>query len=181
FNNPTSKTIKLPTTTLVFHDVLSFVIDDHHPFPLKYSYELDFYGVKYEKERLYDENKMTKELIRYHFSETNKLLGNYNKNYDAKLDIINNNLSFIENMTSNLYKNGERFCGYKKCTDKASAGDLYCLFCTDKSNIFLIKDCTTKPVNSNYCDIHQNSGRYCVSKNCSFLRIKGQLYCFQHK
>src|SRR5579872_6259017 len=44
---------------MVFDHVLSYVLDPLHPFPKKYFYELDFYGIEYDKDKLYDPHQKT--------------------------------------------------------------------------------------------------------------------------
>jgi hypothetical protein len=38
----------------IFEHVLALAIDEKYPYPKKYAFELDFYGVDYENEKLYD-------------------------------------------------------------------------------------------------------------------------------
>lgn len=49
--------IKLERSPDVFRHVLAYVIDPLYPFPIKYSYELDFLGIEYNKDSLYNTNK----------------------------------------------------------------------------------------------------------------------------
>lgn len=52
-----TESIFLERSSKVFDDVIAYVIDPLHPFPLKYRYELDFLGIEYNVDKLYDDNK----------------------------------------------------------------------------------------------------------------------------
>lgn len=41
----------------IFKHVLAFVIDPLYPYPEKYAFELDFYGILYDKEKLYNKHQ----------------------------------------------------------------------------------------------------------------------------
>ena len=52
-----TETIFINRSGLVFEHVIAFIIDPKHPFPQKYSYELDFYNIEYTHIKLYDKNQ----------------------------------------------------------------------------------------------------------------------------
>lgn len=49
FNNNDKLICFIERSSMIFDHVLACVIDPLHPYPSKYFYELDFYGLKYEK------------------------------------------------------------------------------------------------------------------------------------
>src|SRR3982751_2780936 len=42
----------------IFDHVLAYVIDPKYPFPTKYGYELDFYGISYDSDKLYSSDRL---------------------------------------------------------------------------------------------------------------------------
>ena len=67
----------------IFKHVLSFTIDPLYPFPAKYAFELDFYGIVYEQKKLYDKHQ---ELL----DKINDMNNNFNNQFDKiQTDIEN--------------------------------------------------------------------------------------------
>lgn len=48
-----NKEIFVERSAMIFDHVLAYIIDDKHPFPLEYCYELYFYGINYNKSDVY--------------------------------------------------------------------------------------------------------------------------------
>lgn len=50
----------------IFKHVLALAIDNNYPYPFKYKYELDYYGLRYTENNLYNpEMKITEKMIKY--------------------------------------------------------------------------------------------------------------------
>lgn len=49
--------IFIERSPLLFEEVLALVLDEKHPFPARYAYELDWYGIEYDANKLYDDHK----------------------------------------------------------------------------------------------------------------------------
>ena len=58
---------------MVFRHVQAYLIDPKHPYPKKYAYELDFYGIEYNGYNLYDPVKETREIVNKVGSKVSKL------------------------------------------------------------------------------------------------------------
>ena len=41
---------------ILFEHVISFLLDPTYLFPIEYAYELDYYGIRYDKDKLYRQN-----------------------------------------------------------------------------------------------------------------------------
>ena len=49
-----NETIIVKRPSHVFKHVIAFTIDPLYPYPAKYAFELDFYGIIYDKTKLFD-------------------------------------------------------------------------------------------------------------------------------
>ncbi len=56
----TSEVIFVNRSSHIFKHVLALMIDSLHPFPSKYAYELDFYGVDYKNLKLHNDELFAK-------------------------------------------------------------------------------------------------------------------------
>lgn len=49
--------ITILRSPLIFEHMISFILDPKHPYPDEYAYELDFYGIEYDKTKLFNPYK----------------------------------------------------------------------------------------------------------------------------
>ena len=103
---------------LIFQEVFAFVIDSKHPFPKKYSYELDFYGVEYDKKKL-----------DLHEDEIINILKTLNHHRDIKCerewDCAANSCNEKVNCKSNFCDSCQPQCLLGKC-DISTTNNNYC-------------------------------------------------------
>ena len=103
----------------LFKNVLAYLRDQLHPFPLKYKYELDYYDIDYDEKKLYDHNK---EIIKEMNANKNYLLKKYKKNKEL-LRQINNQIEIITGNTTPKQTDqcelcdNDRFEKYRYCKD----------------------------------------------------------------
>lgn len=45
--------IFIQRSPMLFKHVLAYIIDDMYPYPVEYYSELDFYGINYDKDKLF--------------------------------------------------------------------------------------------------------------------------------
>lgn len=181
FSDNKSKIIPINRSSLLFDHVISYIIDDTYPYPLKYFNELDYYGIIYDETKLYDPHKNTYdklELLSKQTTEINNLVDKI-YNLDIKIENVNENI--------HRYVIFNQQCHHFPC--KAVTGSN--LFCTEHRKLFTNK-CAYKDPNENilcdnivdekskYCINHSQYGVFCNSKNCRNFRIKNTKTCFLH-
>ncbi len=84
-----SEIIFVNRSSKLFDHVLAYLIDDLHPYPKKYAYELDFYLIKYDTDKLYDNNHEIKSEINKIKSEIQWLEGKFSHEIPRLIDEIN--------------------------------------------------------------------------------------------
>ena len=158
-------------SNIVFDHVVSFIIDEKHPYPIEYNYELDFYDIKYDAEKLYDPHK--------------SLLEKYNA--------INNKLMSIANSSYNIHEkiviNGRDLriheCKIKDCESKQLRSSKLCSKHNDDGqcigNGHRVNRCPNL-CNESFCKDHINKFNTCNKRGCGNIRInmEGSNYCFLH-
>lgn len=173
---PNVKTITINRSSLLFDHVLAYVIDDTYPYPLKYSHELDNYEIIYDRDKLYDPHKYSKdklELLVTHIEEINELS---KKIYELETK--------IENISGNIYQHVsfDHVCYHENC--KFSSNDN--LFCNYHKDKFIHTCCfnyngiyCNNLTDNNYCLEHFD-GQLCNNKNCGNFKIRNNEFCFIH-
>lgn len=82
----------------IFKHVLGSTIDQLYPFPLKYAFELDFYGIQYHEVNLQD-----------------------------KYSQLENKIKYLEEQLNNiLFKNIVQYCIFDYCTELCAKNSLHC-------------------------------------------------------
>ena len=162
-------------SNVVFDQVISFVIDEKHPFPIEYSYELDFYDIKYDIKKLYDPYKSLLEK----YDELNK-------------KVISNTI-ILENGIHSTYdkinKNGRRLvipgCVIKNCKSKQLETSMFCDYHNNDNRC--IAHCgrenrCTKLCENNesFCNDHINKYNNCNKEDVLTVRLiwKVQIFVF---
>lgn len=79
----------------IFKHVIGLIIDPLYPFPKKYAFELDFYGIDYNKEKLYDVNQDVAEKI----SKLHHIVNDINEDIVAKISKVHNMVDCISDET----------------------------------------------------------------------------------
>lgn len=180
------KAINVDRPSKTFKHVLAYIIDDLYPYPAKYSHELDFYGIEYNKDKLYNPNKGLLERIEK-LGETNKELFERIE----KLEETNEELlERIEELEEDI-KSKDILC--LVCGNKHIANSLFCK--THKNYCAYYKDgkhhygvykeegyCTNGSYGYNYCNNkHLNKNKLCDEGGCRKDRCEGDRYCIRHK
>jgi hypothetical protein len=181
FSNNESKIIPINRSSLLFDHVIAYVIDDTYPYPLKYFNELDYYGVIYDKSKLYDPHK-------YSYDKLEVLSKNIAeiKNLSIKIYELENK---IQNISKYIYYDliSDEKCFYLNCTNISCLG----LYCVEHKNTFKNKcgykdpddkkycnDITDE--NFKYCTRHSKNGKFCDDKYCRKSRIENSKFCVVH-
>jgi len=142
-NDNISEPIFIQRSPLVFDHVLAYVIDDKHPFPIEYSYELDFYDIKYDITKLHSPH--SKKLDRINnildILYNQKVHGNH-ECHECKQEVLFDKISCYDHIyehcirinclqktTDNFcklhLKNGRR-CNYKNCNNSRMNNEIFC-------------------------------------------------------
>ena len=105
----------------IFDHVLAFVIDNLHPYPVQYFYELDYYGINYNINKLYDPDK----LIIYFYKEIELLRAQQTKT-DVSVNQIILELKTIRNIIENTLRVNaqDRHCSGLDCHNYATISSL---------------------------------------------------------
>jgi hypothetical protein len=160
------KYIFVQRSSLVFDHVYAYVIDKLHPYPIEYYYELDFYGIEYEKDKLYDTNT----------SVNNRLT----KMENYMMLSSNANVNIYDN--AKLISTGRQYiCRVNNCKKSIQPGNLYCDDHKDY-NKCVVTDCGLTAKNYNYCDKHiiDKNNWHCSYKSCRNQMVPNKGYCFLH-
>lgn len=156
-----SEELRLDRSALVFDHVLSYAQDPFYPYPAKYSYELDFLDVVYDKENLYDSNPKIKEL-----EKQIKLL-------HKMVDQIGHGVFDCASVARYEGYNCPKFgCTNSIVTNRVSCKKCYPL-CANKYCQVIVND-------TNYCDIHITNNSLCHRKGCWRWRLADETLCFNH-
>ena len=153
----TNESIFVNRPSHIFKHVLALTIDPLYPFPMKYAFELDFYGIVYDKTKLYDKHQELSKGVNDIKYELTNIKIELNKNRD--------NLNYIYNLY-NL--STPKKC--IKCDDYTIENSLYC---EEHVQCFYNKDghCFNDPYFScNYCTLHYKVGNLCDKGGCTNLR-----------
>lgn len=144
---------------MLFEQVFAFVVDEKHPFPLRYSYELDWYDVVYDKSKLFDD--------------------------EAWMPIQCRNQKFYASLLQSAIGVGPGQNQWKNCIKVKCGEELsnkwkpICKKCDD----YCIEPSCTKlsTKNSNYCPDHQKTNLLCNKKGCFHSAVAGySKYCGSH-
>jgi len=147
------KYIFMQRSPLGFDHVLSYVIDNLYSVPSEYCYELDFYGIEYDKNKLIPSNKqILKTILNIHINERNEIFHN-----------------------KNVIKCRKQNCGHDRLTN-----NLYC-HVHGNAHECVFPNCTNISTDKNYCINHINESEkdYCSTAECPYAPIYGD-YCFHH-
>jgi BTB/POZ domain len=166
----------------MFDKVLAFVIDNLHPYPIKYRYELDFYGIEYDSLKLYDPNKILKDNIENEY----KVLKNTINNVKNDLIILGEKVDIIENANQCFDRAMERRaddCAGKYCMARVYSDKIYCETCLKEVKC-RVANCQNNIGSKKVCDEHEelymSCRNACISKNCGNNRVKNKQFCFKH-
>lgn len=138
---------------LVFEEVLAFVLDEKHPFPACYAYELDYYGIVYDSRKL--EDSMMEKL----------------RQIEYKLILLRSAIWHNGRYNSGTWclKNGCKIMVY---------GTAYCDQHKDQC---VIDSCTScRQGNAVTCAIHGSPPVHCPVDGCVFRCCVGQNFCANH-
>jgi hypothetical protein len=147
--------IYVERSPILFDHVLSYIMNPVYLYPIEYEIELQFYGIIYDKNKLYSKDKM-----------------------------IQDRLYLIENRLENdHYQYKQRHCYYRACKCSINGETIYCDVHINQHRC-LVVDCKEKSTNFNYCDNHLNincnANIPCFFKNCCLRNIVGKKYCYKH-
>lgn len=156
-------------SNIVFDHVISFIIDEKHPYPVEYSYELDFYDVKYDITKLYDQNKL---LLEKYNDLDKRLIKVQNSSYNSHEKIINNGRLIQK-------------CEVKGCESEPLKSSFLCQKHNDDNQCILncradnrCKDLCDN--NLSFCNNHTNKFTLCNKRGCDNIKIAGSYFCFLH-
>jgi hypothetical protein len=75
----------------IFKHVIGIVIDDLYPYPSKYAFELDFYGINFKRENLYDDTGKALNTISNILTEIDKMNDKITSNHAELVNSIGAN------------------------------------------------------------------------------------------
>lgn len=160
FNNLFNDCDEIPKTIFVarppniFKHVIGYVIDNLYPYPAKYTFELDFYGIEYND--LY----------------TDKLLIAISA-LSNKMDDIN------KEMKSNFNEYVCSIGGSTKCEDLDCDMDVFGIYCSEHLKC-VFEGCINAPIkHENYCEGHDGIGLLCCRQGCRLGRTR-RYFCYSH-
>ena len=158
FNNLFNDCEERPETIFVarppniFKHVIGYIIDNLYPYPAKYSFELDFYGIEYNN------NKM--------LPSTETLL--------MKIDTMNKKIETIYDEYLDYVLNLDKKCRNPNCNTKVLG--IYC----DYHLKCVYEGCTNKPIDfDNYCEEHDGIGSLCCTQGCKKNKTN-KYFCDTH-
>ena len=141
-----------------FEQVLAFVLDPLHPYPLALLYELKFYGVAYEEAQLFDAEAPQRALS----AQLTEL--------QAAMPLLYNGLENVHFCVVNL-----RYRSCCKCSMAPRPGQLICEGC---SPFCMSRKCKNKSTR-NLCDEHRPQYTWvCDTKGCP--NTGPDRFCFVH-
>ena len=153
----------------IFKHILAFIIDPLYPFPKKYAFELDFYGIDYKNIKLHDmQQEITSEIknqtqLLYQQQVTineltqHNLVGLNNKIKDItetvnKIIIDPRKARPIGNMSST---GNTRKCRYTTCGNTIDHNKNYCNKCVNWGSCCNSGGCDNNRTRGAYCHLHQ--------------------------
>jgi hypothetical protein len=142
---------------MLFEQVFAFVVDEKHPFPLRYSYELDWYDVVYDKLKLYDDEAW------------------------MPIQVYNSRLYFqvLQNaITETTCWNRWEKCIKSNCGVKLS--DTCNPLCKDCRVYCLEPSCTELTTRHSYCSNHNENNIICNRKGCFRHAVPNLSRCGVH-
>lgn len=155
--------VYVPRSPRLFEEVLAYVTDSAYPYPLELAFELDFYDVEYDRATLYDKERASRLLREQMDALHSKVMEQTRIIRFCNADILNIFLPFK--------------CAKMDCTENTEKGELQCFI---HEGLCLKPSCTTKSPVTNYCELHVDSGRYCISKHCVGTKMMGSQCCSFH-
>lgn len=157
-----SEELRLDRSALVFEHVLSYIQDPFYPYPAKYSYELDFLDVVYDKENLYHSNPKIKEL-------------------NTKIELLSKEINIVKRGLTDCGRavKYEGFkCGKSGCSNTSRVNNFLCKACYP---LCAEKYCQSNADTLNYCSVHQSLKLFCHKKGCWRSRLVDSSMCFYHQ
>jgi hypothetical protein len=152
----------------IFKHILAFIIDPLYPFPKKYAFELDFYGIDYKNINLYD---MQQEITGEIKNQTELLCQQQvttNEQTQQNLVGLNNKIKHITETVNKIITDPRRACPI----GMSPTGDTRkCRYTTCGNTI---------DYNKNYCNRCEYWGSCCNSGGCNNNRTRGG-YCHSHQ
>ncbi len=173
-----SEIIFVNRSSKLFDHVIAYLTDDLHPYPKKYAYELDFYLINYDKDKLYDDNHEIKSEINKIKNELNLLehnviqgiqtlednTSNESQKLNNKIDRIRERLEKI-NMGIRTSIQDKQICSRSGCDNECQTDyyicDDHCRRCSkvldtsfDGELEFCDNDCSEYEM---YCEYHTDS------------------------
>jgi hypothetical protein len=144
--------IHVDRSSIGFQHVLGLIYDPLYPFPIEYAFELDFYGVAYDRSKLHNPQR---EILK-------------------KMDFLHNGAIY----NARLRKYEGFTCMKSGCTAEVNRSRAHC---PTHESLCIIAGCGQKVTDSNYCDAHNTvDRRWCTTKGCNCVRIYNYMHCFQH-
>jgi hypothetical protein len=142
---------------MLFEQVFAFVVDAKHPFPLRYSYELDWYDVVYDKSLLYDDEAVMKTMDKNNFMS----------------------FAILQNATiSTACINRWEKCRKILCGAKLS--NIHKPICKNCDTLCIEPTCTALIRRHNYCLNHQMTNDLCNKRSCYNNAVINMRYCGLH-
>jgi hypothetical protein len=139
---------------MLFEQVFAFVVDEKHPFPLRYSYELDWYDVVYDKKSLVDDQRYEKTKLMFAILQNG----------------INSRMPVIPPSWSRCQKTD---CGKLLLNPHKP-------LCDQCINRCLLSHCINPAKTTNYCKEHRKTASICNEKGCYLRCIQNHSFCCNH-
>jgi len=158
----------------IFKHVLALIIDPLYPFPAKYAFELDFYGIMYNKKYLYDKYQELLDKMNYNHQVLLNKINDMDNNLiktKTKLKTIKKEIKNIEGISQ------KGFCYHLGCNSVPCEKSLFCEY-----HKKCIKETCREMPNSgyNYCIEHYKDEDVCDHGGCDRLRGDTNEYCSYH-
>jgi hypothetical protein len=180
-----SKEIFVERSPELFKDVYAYILDPLHPYPIKYYYELDKYGIIYDKDKLYCDIKYickAEDCDNFYYKKGDLYCEEHSGKFCGKC--------YINIPKPNTHCLNCRFCDKYICKAEDcdnfyyDKGDLYC---DEHNGNYCYGDyCYNKvPTDGAYCkECKSNKIEHkyvCKMEGCDeFYTNKGDLYCENH-
>jgi hypothetical protein len=189
-----SNLLKIDRSSKIFDHVYAYIIDEKYPYPYKYYTELDFYGITYDINNLYQPytimnnsiNDLTTKIsiINIQIDDLKIQVNNLTKNTNSNNSNTELKLKKIENYTINTNKVKIEWCTITGCDRKTSGFmcdhhnkkyDGYCMMavfnkCNNAEKRY--KYCKSCKINYNII--------YCNERDCRNLCITDEKLCYKH-
>ncbi len=174
-DNDETKVIPVMRSPRIFRHIIEFLIDQYYPFPAKYAYKLDFYGIIYDKTKLYDKYQELINITNDNYNKTRNEI----KNIKNEIENINIKIQDLRQSIESISDTETTVCNYDNCKILSCNNSI---FCTDHKKC-IVSDCCSDPQTGyNYCSKHYRSGERCDHGGCLRLRCGDYYneYCDKH-